>query len=146
MGDRIFLSASYGTGATVLNVKGRELETVWSSDDSLTNHYSTSVHHDGYLYGFHGRQEHGPSLRCVALNTGKVQWSEERFGAGSITRAGDRLLVLRENGELVLAKASPVSFQVVSRAQILQGTVRAYPAIADGLFYARNGDTLVCVR
>ena len=146
MGDRIFLSASYGTGATVLNVKGRELETVWSSDDSLTNHYSTSVHHDGYLYGFHGRQEHDPSLRCVALNTGKVQWSEERFGAGSITRAGDRLLVLRENGELVLAKASPVSFQVVSRAQILQGTVRAYPAIADGLFYARNGDTLVCVR
>ena len=146
IGDQIFLSASYGTGAILLNVKGGELERVWSSDDSLTNHYSTSVHHDGYLYGFHGRQEYGPSLRCIELNTGKVQWSEESFGAGSITRAGDRLLILRENGELVLAKASPTSFQVVSRAQILQGTVRAYPAIANGLLYARNTDTLVCVR
>ncbi len=146
IGDRIFLSASYGTGAILLNVKGGKLETVWSSDDSLTNHYSTSVHHDGYLYGFHGRQEYGPSLRSIELNTGKVQWSEESFGAGSITRAGNRLLILRENGELLLAKASPASFQVVSRAQILQGTVRAYPAIANGLLYARSTDTLVCVR
>ena len=146
VGDRIFLSSSYGTGAILLNVKGGELERVWSSDDSLTNHYSTSVHHDGYLYGFHGRQEYGPSLRSIELNTGKVQWSEESFGAGSITRAGDRLLILRENGELLLAKASPASFQVVSRAQILQGTVRAYPAVANGLLYARSTDTLVCVR
>ena len=45
-----------------------------------------------------------------------------------------------------MAKASPASFQVVSRAQILQGTVRAYPAIVNGLLYARNTDTLVCVR
>ena len=146
MGNRIFLSASYGTGAVLLNVKGRELEEVWSSDDSLTNHYSTSLHHDGYLYGFHGRQEYGPSLRCIELSTGKVQWSEESFGAGSVTRAGDRLLILRENGELVMAKASPASFQVISRAQILQGTVRAYPAIADGFLYARNTDTLACFR
>ena len=146
IGDRIFLSASYGTGAILLNVKGGELEKVWSSDDSLTNHYSTSVHHDGYLYGFHGRQEYGPSLRSIELNTGKVQWSEESFGAGSITRAGGRLLILRENGELVLAKASPAGFQAVSRAQILPGTVRAYPAIANGLLYARNSDTLICVR
>ncbi|MFB3127625.1 MAG: hypothetical protein ACE1Z8_09095, partial [Candidatus Acidiferrales bacterium] len=64
----------------------------------------------------------------------------------SITRAGDRLLILRQNGELLLAKASPASFQVISRAQILQGTVRAYPAIANGLLYARSTDTLICVR
>ena len=39
----------------------------------------------------------------------------------------------------------PARFEVVSRAQILQGTVRAYAALANGLYYVRNRDTLVCV-
>jgi hypothetical protein len=57
----------------------------------LSNHYSTSVHRDGYLYGFDGRQELGQSLRCVELASGRVMWSVDRFGAGSLLLAGDRL-------------------------------------------------------
>ena len=60
--------------------------------------------------------------------------------------AGTRLLIQRENGELVMASATPERFAVISRARILQGTVRAYPAIANGLYYVRNSDTLVCVK
>src|SRR5437773_2740504 len=63
VGDLVFVSASYETGAAVLRVAGNELTELWSSDDSLSNHYATSVHHNGYLYGFHGRQEFGPSFR-----------------------------------------------------------------------------------
>ena len=37
-------------------------------------------------------------------------------------------------------------FRPIARAQILPGTVRAYPALADGLLYARDEETLVCVR
>ena len=145
VGDLIFLSASYRTGAVVLRVKGRELETLWSSDEVLSNHYATSVHHEGYLYGFHGRQEYGPSLRCVDLKTGKVRWSQDRFGSGTVTLADDRLIILREKGELILAQADPRRYQQISKARILTGTVRAYPALAGGLLYARNEDTLVCV-
>ena len=143
--DLIFLSASYRTGAVVLRVKERELETLWSSDEVLSNHYATSVHHEGHLYGFHGRQEYGPSLRCVELKTGKVRWSQDRFGSGTITLADDRLIILREKGELILAQANPRKYQQISKARILTGTVRAYPALADGLLYARSEDTLVCV-
>ena len=146
IGESIFLSASYGTGAVLLQVKGGELQKLWSSDDVLSNHYATSIYHDGYLYGYHGRQEYGPSLRCVELATGKVRWSKDGFGAGTMTAAGDRLLLMREGGQLVLAEASPESFRPISKAKILSGTVRAYPAIADGLFYARSKNTLVCVN
>jgi outer membrane protein assembly factor BamB len=144
-GNLIFLSASYGTGAVVLRVNGTQLEKLWSDDDSLTSHYSTSVLHDGYVYGYHGRQEYGQSLRAIELQTGKVRWSEDRFGAGTVTRAGDRLLLMRENGELVMIRANPGRFEALARAQLLTGTVRAYPALADGLFYIRNGNTLLCV-
>ena len=144
-GDRVFISSSYGTGAALLRVDGGTLIEEWSGDESMTNHYATAVLHDGVLYGYHGRQEYSPSLRAVDLATGTVRWSEDRFGAGSITLAGDHLLVVRESGELVLAAASPDGFQPLARADILPGTVRAYPALADGRLYVRNTDTLVAV-
>jgi outer membrane protein assembly factor BamB len=142
-GDSIFVSAEYGPGAGVLRFDGSKLTDVWASDEALSNHYSTSVYSGGYLYGFHGRQEFGQSFRAVEFQTGKVRWTQDRFGAGSVTLAGNRLLILRENGEMVLAAASPDGFKPIARAQILPATVRAYPAIADGMVYVRNDDTLV---
>src|SRR5688572_6014140 len=145
VGDLIFVSAEYGPGAGVVRVDGSNLVELWASDEALSNHYATSVHRDGILYGYHGRQEFGPSLRAVELRTGKVRWSEERFRAGSITLAGERLLIVRERGEMILAPATPDGFKPIARAQVLQGTVRAYPALADGYVYLRNDDTLVCL-
>jgi outer membrane protein assembly factor BamB len=143
--DAIFISAEYGPGAAVLRVGSSGLTEVWSSDEVLTNHYATSVYKDGTLYGFHGRQEFGQNLRAVDFLTGKVRWNEERFMAGSILLANDRLLILRESGELVLAAATPEAFRVVARAQVLPATVRAFPALANGFLYARNENTLVCL-
>jgi outer membrane protein assembly factor BamB len=145
MGDLIFVSAEYGPGAGVFRVEGANLTPLWTSDEALTNHYATSVYRDGILYGFHGRQEFGQSFRAVDFRTGKVRWSQERFLAGSVMLVGDRLLILRETGELILAAASPDAFRPLARAQILPATVRPYPALANGLLYARNEKTLVCL-
>ena len=145
VGDRIFVSASYGTGALLLDAAGEPPEKIWTSNDALSNHYATSVYRDGYLYGFHGRQEYGPSLRCVEWRTGRVEWNRDGLGAGTVTLAGDRLLILTERGELILAAADPEGFRVISRAKVLEGTVRAYPALAGGRLYARNEKALVCV-
>jgi outer membrane protein assembly factor BamB len=143
--DMIFLSASYGAGAVVLRVGNGKPEKIWSADDVLSNHYATSVHHNGFLYGFDGRQEQGCNLRCVELKTGKISWSRDRFGAGTIMLAGDQLLILSERGELIRAPATPTGFKPGARVQILPIQVRAHPALANGLFYARSPDKLVCV-
>ena len=145
IGDLIFASATYGTGAVVLRVKGSKLTELWSSDDVMSNHYATSVYANGYLYGFHGRQEFNPSFRAVDLKTGAVKWSVDRFNAGSVTMAGDRLLIARETGELILAAASPEAFRPLTQAQILPPTVRAFPALSGGFVYLRNDNTLVCL-
>jgi outer membrane protein assembly factor BamB len=149
IGNLIFLSATYETGAAVLQVSGNQLKQLWANDDVLSNHYATSVHYNGTLYGFHGRQEYGPSFRAVDLKTGAVRWSEEKFRAGTVTLAGDRLLILREGGELVMAEATPKAFRPLARAKVLQPNARGYPAIADGFLYARNSDAraneIVCL-
>jgi outer membrane protein assembly factor BamB len=145
VGDLIFISAEYGPGAAALRVEGSKLIDLWASDEVLSNHYATSVYHDGYLYGFHGRQEYNPSFRAVELRTGKVRWSQDRFRGGSVSLVGDRLLILRETGELILAAASPDGFKPFARAQVLPPTLRAYPALSDGFLYVRNDNTLVCL-
>jgi outer membrane protein assembly factor BamB len=145
VGDVVFISAQYGPGASATRLDGTTLTELWASDDVLSNHYATSVHHNGILYGFHGRQEYGPSFRAVELKTGKVRWNQDRFMAGSVTLAGDRLVIVRETGELILAAASPEAFRPLARAQILPATVRAFPALADGMLYVRNEKTLVCL-
>ncbi len=144
--DIIFISASYGTGATVLRMSNEGLEELWSSDDALSNHYATAVHRDGVLYGFHGRQEYGQAFRAIDLKSGKVHWSVERFMAGTVTLSGDRLVIVRESGELVVAEASPESFRVLGRAELLPGVIRAYPALAKGHLYVRNERTLACFK
>jgi outer membrane protein assembly factor BamB len=145
IGDLIFASSEYGPGAGVMRVEGSKLVDLWNNDDSLSNHYATSVYHDGYLYGYHGRQEFGPSLRAVELKTGAVKWNLDQFRAGSILLAGDRLLVIREAGEMILAPASPQAFKPIARAQILNGVLRPYAALADGFLYLRNENTLICL-
>jgi outer membrane protein assembly factor BamB len=145
VGDLLFVSAEYGPGAAVLRVAGSTLTELWASDEVLSNHYATSVYHNGFLYGYHGRQEFGPSLRAVEMRTGKVRWSQEQFRAGSVTLAGDRLLIMREGGEMILAPASPDGFKPLARAQVLPATVRALPALSDGFVYIRNENTLIAL-
>lgn len=143
--DTLFVSAEYGPGAGVFRVVGRSLEEVWRSNDVLSNHYATSVHRDGILYGFHGRQEYGPSFRAVELLTGEVRWSADGFGAGTVLLAEDRLVIMRESGELLIAEATPDGLRELASGDVISPVVRAYPALAHGLLYVRNGRTLICL-
>ena len=143
--DLVFISASYGAGAALLKFRDTRPEKVWSGDDILSCHYATPIHHQGLLVGFDGRQEQGCNLRCVELRTGKILWTLDEFGAGSVTLINDELLILTEKGELIKAPASRDGFKPNARAQILPSNVRAYPAFADGFWYARSHDKLVCL-
>lgn len=144
LGQRVFLTASYGTGAVLLEWGGelKEPRRVWSGDQALSSHYASVVHHAGCLFGFHGRQEQGPSLRAIEADTGKVLWSEDRLGAGSVILVGDHLLVLTEKGELLLAPADRRGFRPVARAQVLGFGTRAFPAYANGHCFARDSRKL----
>jgi len=144
VGDEVFISACYETGGTVLRVGKDGLKSLWENDESLSAHFSTPVYHDGFLYGFHGRQEDGAQFRCVDWKTGKVRWSKDGFGCGSILVADGILLVLSEGGELVLVEPTSSGYREKARAEVLSGPVRAQPALSDGRLYARDGKKLVC--
>jgi outer membrane protein assembly factor BamB len=140
----VFLSACYGTGAVLLRVKKDGVEEVWGNDESLSCHYGTPVHADGLLFGFDGRQEEGARLRCVEARTGKVRWTAEGYGCGSLILADGRLVVLSEKGELALVAVDGEKYRERSRAPVLDRPCRASLALAGGRLYARDGKRLVC--
>ncbi|MCS7045030.1 MAG: PQQ-like beta-propeller repeat protein [Gemmataceae bacterium] len=145
LGDTAFFSTSYDTGALLLRLRKDGADKLWDTDELMTNHYNTCVHRDGYLFGFHGRQESGPSFRCVELKSQSVMWEQRRFGCGSMILVGNEIIVLTERGELLLVAATPRAYQERARAVVFEsGPVRAQIALADGRLYARDQKVLAC--
>jgi outer membrane protein assembly factor BamB len=142
--DHLFLSASYGTGAIVLRVQKDKVGEVWKGDNSLSNHYNTSIYHDGHLYGIDGRQEQGAQLRCVEFKTGKMRWTQEGFGCASLILAGGRIIALTEEGDLVSFEPNPEGYREKARAHVLGKPCRAPLALANGKLYGRDNNKLVC--
>jgi outer membrane protein assembly factor BamB len=147
--DRVFFTASYETGALLLKLRKDGADQLWTSEDALSSHYSNVVVHGGFLYGIDGRQEAGARLRCVDPSPAAgpaVRWTTDRFGCCSILTAGDDLILLTENGDLVLAETNPQKYVEKARVRLLDGTpVRAVPAVSGGRLFARDRSHLVCV-
>jgi outer membrane protein assembly factor BamB len=146
-GKQLFVTASYGIGAHLAAIDGDKVTDVWENDSSLSCQYSTPVEKDGVLYGLHGRQDAPPAaeLRAVELQTGKVLWSEKNFGAGNLIRVGDKLLIMKIDGELVLVEANPKQYRKLASHKIFDTTVQPLPALAGGYLYVRDTKTLKCV-
>lgn len=143
--DRIFMTASYGTGAVLIDIAKPSSPQLWSSDELISSQYTTSIAHKGLLYGVHGRQDLGAAaLRCVDPATKKVKWNEEGFGYATLILAGDKLLALKTDGELVVGDATENGFTATSKAKLFAKTVRALPALSNGHLFVRDTTTLKC--
>jgi outer membrane protein assembly factor BamB len=145
VGDEVFVSASYGTGSAAWKVRPDGVTPLWKGDHALSNHYNTSVYHDGSLYGIDGRQEGGATLRCVDWKTGRVRWTKEGFGCATLALADGKLLALSEHGELVAIDPTPAAYRELARTKVLDGPVRAAFALAGGRLYARDGKRLIAL-
>lgn len=143
--NRILVSASADVGAMMLEV-GRgdggkpQVTELWSSR-LLKNHFSSSVHVDGYIYGF----DMG-TLRCLDAATGESKWAHRGLGVGSLIAAEGLLFVLGDRGQLVLVDATPEAYRELGSIQLFQRRTWTAPSLADGRLYLRDHEELVCVE
>lgn len=146
IGDRLFLTASYGVGARYCQLTATAAEDLWRSDEVYSSQYCTPVAEGEVLYGVDGRQDVPPAeLKCFDPLTRRVFWTAPQFGYGTLILADDKLLILKSDGTLVLASANRERYDPLATSRVLNGTARALPALANGRLYVRDESTLKCL-
>lgn len=146
-GDRLFVSSGYGgkrARGAAFRLGAAEPEQLWVNDDIETKMNSAIVH-NGHVYCVSERA--GGRLMCVDLNTGSTVWKEDKFAPyGTLMLADNKLIILDEDGDLVIAEANPNQYRELARMTVLEGRCWALPVLANGQIYARNnGGRMVCI-
>lgn len=140
--DRVFVSSGYGYGSALLKIERDgdkfKVSQLWKNM-GMKNKFTSSVIYNGAIYGLDEA-----ILCCLDLETGKRNWKGGRYNYGSLLRVGAHLLVLAEDGALVLVKADPSAWQEVGRIEILNGKTWNNFALVGGRLFARNHKEMVC--
>jgi hypothetical protein len=159
--DQIFVTECYGPGSALLQLKSDKPETIWSDakkrrrEKSLLGHWSTPIHHEGYLYGCSGRNTGDAELRCIELASGNIMWSQPRLSRTSLLMVDGHLVCLGEDGELRLLRVNPRGYDEVSKwtprdkessEPLLEYPCWAAPILSNGLLYVRSEKRLVCLQ
>jgi outer membrane protein assembly factor BamB len=132
----VLLSSGYGHGAALIEVTQQNgnfgARLVWEST-RLKNRFSSSVVHDGFIYGLDET-----ILTCLDARTGEVKWKAGRYGHGQFVLASGHLVMLSEDGDLVLVRATPERHDEVARMHVLDGKTWNHPALDGGRLLVRN--------
>jgi outer membrane protein assembly factor BamB len=145
-GDTVIVNShTIGLVATKIVREDDALRPVplWVNHELKIN-LSTTVRVGDFLYG-EGPQQ---NFICADARTGETKWMAPGFGARETENAstiaiGKNLLILTDEGELVLAAARPDQYTELSRAQAC-GKTWNFPAFADGRLYVRDARELIC--
>jgi outer membrane protein assembly factor BamB len=140
----VLLSSAQGPGAALLEIaKTGETYTAraaWTNN-RMKNKFNSSVLYQGYIYGLDET-----ILACINAKTGELKWKGGRYGYGQLLLAGGHLVVLTEQGEVVLVRATPEGHQELAHFSAIEGRTWNIPAIDNGLLLVRNSSEMACFR
>jgi outer membrane protein assembly factor BamB len=153
-GDYVFISSGYGKGCALLKITARqagdvarpagdvspplEARPVYQTNE-FRDHHSGSVLWGEHIYGF---DEH--RLTCLDFRDGSVCWQKSGLGQGTLLAADGHLVILSENGKVVLAEANPEKYREKASFKFSGARCWTLPVLADGRLYVRDEEKIVC--
>jgi outer membrane protein assembly factor BamB len=136
--DTILLPTGMNMGTRAIRVKKNNgqyaAEELWTSRQ-LKPDFVDLVSDKGYTYG-----NDGGLLTCIDLKTGERKWKGGRYGKGQILLLENSglLLVLSEQGQVVLVSAEPTDHHELASFQALEGKTWNHPVLVNDRLYVRN--------
>ena len=114
----------------------------WTAN-TLKPYFNDFVIHKGHAYGFDGR-----ILSCIDLKDGQRNWKGGRYGNGQLILLPDQdlLLVLSEEGELALVRATPDQFAEIAKAPAIEGKTWNHPVLVRDTLLVRNSEQMAAFK
>jgi len=138
-GTRLFVTASYGIGCRMVDLKTETPTDIWQSRDVISSQYASPVRSGDHLYAITGRQDIGDAgLLCVRWADGKTTWTRPDFGTGHLIIAGNRVLAQLTDGRLDLFAADPTAYKRLATADLPPGSYKSLPAFSGGTLFCRR--------
>ena len=107
----------------------------------LPRHVEVEENSD-HLYGSSG--DTNPAfLQCIDVHTGELAWQERGFAKATLVGAGEKVVLLDEDGTLALVRLSPEKLEVRARAPMLSWPARTPPTLVGTRLYLRDWRELV---
>jgi outer membrane protein assembly factor BamB len=130
--QRLVLAGDPGTMLVQVNKSGSSWtpEKAWQISE-LTMRFSSPVRKGNLIFGFSNRNS--GMFFCVDAATGKTLWtSDPRQGDNAVLLiSGDLLFLLKDNAELIVAKASGEKFEPMHTYQVSDNATYANPLLLD---------------
>jgi outer membrane protein assembly factor BamB len=152
---RIFLTVGYGGGSMMLGLKEENGEIIAEPLFELPKttfacEQQTPIFYRNHLFGILPKDASALRGQFVCLDTnGNIVWTSgrtERFGIGPFLVADDKVVILNDNGELTLIRASLTGYEQLARARVLQGRDAWAPmALVDGRLILRDSERMICL-
>jgi outer membrane protein assembly factor BamB len=136
--DTVLLPTGMNMGTRALRLKKSNgqytAEELWTSR-ALKPDFVDLVSYGGHAYG-----NDGGMLTCIDLQTGERKWKGGRYGKGQILLLENSalLLILSEQGQLVLVAADPTEHHELASFQALTGKTWNHPVMVGDRLYVRN--------
>src|SRR5262249_42472658 len=142
----LFCSSAYsgGSQAVQLNDENGTVtpKQLWYTR-KLRVHHGDAVCVDDHIYGASG--DFGGNLFvCLGLKTGEPGW-RERMPRANCVYADGKLLILDEDGNLMLVKATPEKYDCLAKCELLKKVAWTVPTLVDTTLYVRDRDTIMAL-
>jgi outer membrane protein assembly factor BamB len=139
------ISSGYGIGSELVQVSHDPSESwsatrIWKSN-RLKSKFANIIVNGDYIYGL----DDGIFV-CLDLASGARQWKRGRYGHGQLILVGDLLLVMAENGDLILLEPTAEQHRELTRFAVLDGKTWNPPALAGEYLLVRNDKEAACYR
>lgn len=143
-GNRVLLSLGYGKGSKLLQVDFDggvfSATELWKSI-RMKAKFTNLVFHDGHIFGLDDGM-----FACIDAERGRRQWKDGRYGHGQILLRGSHILVMAENGDVVLLEANPEKQVELTKFAALDGKTWNPPALAGDYLLVRNHREAACYK
>ena len=142
--NKLLVSLGYGNGSKLIELSQQDgnysAKGLWHSR-RMKAKFTNLIFHNNHVFGL----DDG-IFSCMEIEKGRPKWKDGRYGHGQILLRNNHILVMAENGELIMLDANPERHIERTRFSALNGKTWNPPALAGEYLLVRNHREAACYK